>query len=178
MLQCNTSHVYVACFVNVFRGRPLLITFKWMYKTYTFSDPSPPQKVYTSTFFKWIVCHENDKNGLTRWKCMESTFFFLLNPLPLKEYVLYTWFNIDKYGSHLNITVKLFLNKETFWDASNIFHIWYNNLFIIMMTTFSLISRALDKTLITFELWELSTVMLACVSMSVKIYGRSLILQM
>ncbi len=21
----------------------------------------PPQNVYTSTFFKWIICHENDK---------------------------------------------------------------------------------------------------------------------
>ncbi len=23
--------------------------------------PLPPQRVYTSTFFKWIICHENDK---------------------------------------------------------------------------------------------------------------------
>ncbi len=26
--------------------------------------PPPPQKVYTSTFFKWIICHENDENWL------------------------------------------------------------------------------------------------------------------
>ncbi len=33
---------------------------------HTFSDPPPLQKVYISTFFKWIICHENDKkkNGL------------------------------------------------------------------------------------------------------------------
>ncbi len=30
---------------------------------HTFSDPPPPQKVYPSTFFKWIICHENDKKG-------------------------------------------------------------------------------------------------------------------
>ncbi len=23
--------------------------------------PLPPQKGYTLTFFKWIICHENDK---------------------------------------------------------------------------------------------------------------------
>ncbi len=27
---------------------------------YTLSHTTPPQKVYTSTFFKWIICHEND----------------------------------------------------------------------------------------------------------------------
>ncbi len=35
-----------------------------MYKTYfpRPPPPPPPQKGYTSTFFKWIICHENDEN--------------------------------------------------------------------------------------------------------------------
>ncbi len=31
------------------------------YTKHTLSQSTYPQKVYTSTFFKWIICHENDK---------------------------------------------------------------------------------------------------------------------
>ncbi len=48
-------------------------------------------------FFRWTICHENDnKNGLNV-KSMESTFFSIDHPPPLKGYVLYTLFNIDSY---------------------------------------------------------------------------------
>ncbi len=64
---------------------------------YTFSGPPPPQKVYTSTFFKWIIFHENDKKNRAKiLKVYGINFFFPLTPL--KEYVLYTVFNIDNYG--------------------------------------------------------------------------------
>ncbi len=77
------------------RGRPLLSTFKWVYKTYTFSDTLPPhQKVYTSTFFKWIICHEN---WLTCWKCTESMCFFHWPPTPSERVCLYTWYKADNY---------------------------------------------------------------------------------
>ncbi len=38
--------------------------FSQVYKTYTFSDPLPPQfqKVYTNIFFKAKNVHQNDKN--------------------------------------------------------------------------------------------------------------------
>ena len=33
---------------------------KLVCRTHTFLDSPPPQKMYTSTFFKWKICHEND----------------------------------------------------------------------------------------------------------------------
>ncbi len=44
-----------------------------MYKTYSFSEPLLTQKVYTSTFFKLIVCRENDKKK-KRWAKMLKVY--------------------------------------------------------------------------------------------------------
>ncbi len=71
--------------------------------------PFPPQKVYALTFFKWIICHENDnKNGINCFKCMES-MFFPLTPSPkrvcfvnsVRRYQLWTTAIDIRYGYNI-----------------------------------------------------------------------------
>ncbi len=47
----------------------------------TFTDPAPP-KVYTSTFFKWIICHENDKKIGKNVESVWKQCLFQLTPSP------------------------------------------------------------------------------------------------
>ncbi len=35
-------------------------------------------------------------------KCTESTIFLSIDPPPLKQYLLYTQFNVDNYGQPLS----------------------------------------------------------------------------
>ncbi len=57
--------------------------------------------MYTSTFFILIICNENVKK---KW----AKYFFSIAP-PLKEYVVYTQFNVDNYGRSLS---RLFLHLD------------------------------------------------------------------
>ncbi len=57
-----------------------------------------PYKVYTTTFFKWLNCNENNKKWANMLKVYWIKVFFPLTPPPPKEYALYTRFNVDNYG--------------------------------------------------------------------------------
>ncbi len=66
-----------------------------MYKTYTFSDPSPSISLHVN-----IICHQNGKKGLNIENVWNQCFLALTTPplpFPLKEYVLYTRLNVDNY---------------------------------------------------------------------------------
>ncbi len=64
--------------------------------------------MYTSTFFKWIIRHENEKKWVKILKMYRISVFF--HWLSLNECGLYTQFNVDKYGqpliydTHTNLT--------------------------------------------------------------------------
>ncbi len=59
-----------------------------VYKTYTLADPPPPQKVYISTFFKWIICHENYKKNWDKMlKVYRINIFFIdFSPPPKRVF--------------------------------------------------------------------------------------------
>ncbi len=114
--------------------------------------PPPPQKVYTSTFFKWIIYHENycKKKRAKMFKEYRINIIFQLKP-PLKEYVLYIHFTVDNYGFNLPSIRFLFLsymiNCSICFSISIIhdkllhlffcfYHTWYNALFDFVDVTF------------------------------------------
>ncbi len=47
-----------------------------------FRKPTPSQKVYIPTFFKWIICHESDKKWAKMLKVYRINVFFPLTPTP------------------------------------------------------------------------------------------------
>ncbi len=92
---------------KVVRRRPWMSTFSWVYKPYTFWDPSPQKKRIYQHVLNANNPHENNKNQAK--KCTKKNVDF--HRPPPKAYGLYTRENVDVYGRPLTELYRIWPTK-------------------------------------------------------------------
>ncbi len=76
-----------------------MLTFSWVYKSYTFWDPPPKKKSTHQLLLSAKNPHENNKKSGQNVKSVQKNIWFSQTPHPSpKVYGLYTCENVDISG--------------------------------------------------------------------------------